>query len=72
VPYIPEMKEILGTGRIWVLLAGGIVYTVGAVIYATKKPNPWPKYFGYHEVFHILVIVAAVLHFIVVSSLILG
>jgi hemolysin III len=72
VPYLGEMKVVLGESRIWILLAGGVVYTVGAVIYATKKPNPWPKYFGYHEVFHILVIVAAVLHFIVVSSLILA
>ena len=72
VPYLPEMKAVLGMGRIWVLLAGGIVYTLGAVIYAIKKPDPWPKYFGYHEIFHILVIVAAVLHFIVVSSLVMG
>lgn len=48
----------------YVLLAlGGVIYTVGAVIYATKWPNPAPRWFGYHEIFHIFVIVAAIIHY---------
>jgi hemolysin III len=50
---------------------GGILYSVGAIIYATKRPNPVPKVFGYHEVFHALVIAAAALHYAVVALIVL-
>ena len=49
--------------------AGGVLYTTGAVIYALGKPNPWPGIFGYHEVFHALVIAAAALHYAVIALL---
>jgi hemolysin III len=42
--------------------AGGLVYTVGAVVYARQRPDPWPTVFGYHEVFHALTLVAVALH----------
>jgi hemolysin III len=45
------------------LMGGGVVYTVGAVIYAKKRPNPFPGIFGFHEIFHVLIVIAAVLHF---------
>jgi len=45
------------------LILGGIVYTIGAVIYARKRPNPIPGLFGFHEIFHILIVAAAVFHF---------
>ena len=44
------------------LVAGGIFYTAGAIIYATKRPNPFPTVFGFHEVFHALTIAAAICH----------
>jgi len=69
-PYIPEIGAALGKGSVWLLLAGGILYTVGALVYAFKRPNPMPRVFGYHEVFHLLVIFAAVLHFIVIVRLV--
>jgi len=47
--------------------AGGVLYVVGAVIYASERPNPWPKVFGYHEVFHTLVLAAAALHYAVIA-----
>ncbi len=50
--------------------AGGVLYTTGAVIYALGKPNPWPGTFGYHEVFHALVIAAAALHYAVIALLV--
>jgi hemolysin III len=62
VPYFAEVRRFLGE-YVWLLLAGGIAYTLGAVIYALKRPNPWPRVFGYHEVFHALTLVGAVLHF---------
>ncbi|MBL1421551.1 MAG: hemolysin III family protein [Alphaproteobacteria bacterium] len=65
-PYMTELFDGIGLMSIVLLAAGGIVYAIGAVIYAVKRPNPWPLYFGYHEVFHLLVIVAAIFHFIMV------
>jgi hemolysin III len=47
--------------------AGGALYVTGAVVYASEKPNPWPKVFGYHEVFHALVLAAAGLHYAVIA-----
>jgi len=49
------------------LATGGLLYVIGAVIYASGRPNPWPKVFGYHEIFHALVIAAAALHFAVIA-----
>jgi hemolysin III len=45
------------------LAAGGVLYTAGAIVYAAKRPNPWPRTFGFHEVFHLFVILAAAAHF---------
>lgn len=61
-PYFAEVKRFLGA-HVWLILAGGIAYTVGAVVYALKRPDPWPRVFGYHEVFHALTLVGALLHF---------
>jgi hemolysin III len=53
------------------LAAGGLLYTAGALIYATERPNPVPRVFGYHEVFHALVIAAASLHYAVIAFAVL-
>jgi hemolysin III len=53
------------------LAGGGLLYTAGALIYATERPNPVPKVFGYHEVFHALVIAAASLHYAVIAFAVL-
>jgi hemolysin III len=45
------------------LIAGGILYTAGAVVYAKRRPDPSPRVFGYHEIFHALVIAASLCHF---------
>ena len=54
------------------LFIGGVAYSAGAVIYALKKPNPFPGTFGFHEIFHLLVIVGAVFHYLVVYAAIKG
>ncbi len=54
------------------IAAGGVAYTLGAVAYAMKRPDPFPRVFGYHEIFHALTIVAAILHFVVVKRLVLA
>lgn len=51
------------------LLIGGILYTLGAVVFATKRPNPWPKVFGFHEIFHALTIAAALAHAAAIASI---
>jgi len=53
------------------LAAGGLLYTLGAVVYASQRPNPSPRVFGYHEVFHVLVVVAAALHYAVIAFAVL-
>lgn len=68
-PYLTELNQSLGAANVTLIVVGGAIYTLGAVIYALKKPNPFPKTFGYHEIFHLLVIVGAICHFIVVARL---
>lgn len=70
LPYLGELKETLGSARILLIVAGGVVYTVGAVFYAMKKPNFKPGVFGYHELFHLFTIIGALLHFVVIYQLI--
>ncbi len=53
------------------LALGGLLYTAGAIIYASGRPNPFPGIFGYHEVFHALVIAAAALHYAVIAFAVL-
>ncbi len=69
LPYLGELKSSMGTFNLSLLAAGGFAYTFGAILYALKWPRLWPKYFGYHEVFHLLTILGASLHFCVVYQL---
>lgn len=69
VPYFDETRRLLGGGT-WLLLAGGLAYTAGALVYAARKPDPNPRVFGYHEVFHTLTVIGAALHFIVVVQVV--
>lgn len=62
------LTEWLAWAPIALLIMGGVLYTIGGIIYATRRPNPWPKVFGYHEVFHLLVIAGSVLHYTLVAA----
>jgi hemolysin III len=62
-----ELPAAIGWLGVAGLALGGLLYTAGAIIYATGKPNPVPGVFGYHEVFHALVIAAAALHYAVIA-----
>jgi hemolysin III len=53
------------------LLLGGLIYSLGAVVYALRRPDPVPAVFGYHEVFHALVLAAAAIHYAVVAFVVL-
>jgi hemolysin III len=67
VAAFPELWDALGPVGASLLAGGGLLYTAGAVVYATQRPDPNPAIFGYHEVFHAFVIAAAVLHFSVIA-----
>jgi hemolysin III len=63
---IPQMLHNYGVATLVMIAAGGIIYTVGALAYGFKKPNPFPGTFGFHEVFHLCTLVAALCHYIAV------
>jgi hemolysin III len=65
---MPQIAERAGAAAVGLLLAGGLAYTAGAVIYARRRPDPYPGVFGYHEVFHVLVVVAALAHFVAIAA----
>lgn len=66
---MPQLWGALSAIQIALLIGGGVLFSLGAVVYARKSPDPVPLVFGYHEVFHVLVIVAVVAHFVLVASL---
>lgn len=70
LPYVNDLSKSLGASKIILVICGGVVYTVGAVFYATKKPKIFPNIFGYHELFHLFTIIGATLHFVVIYQLI--
>jgi hemolysin III len=56
-----------GTAVLILVAVGGALYTLGGVVYGFKRPNPWPQWFGFHEVFHVFTILAFVSHYVSVS-----
>jgi hemolysin III len=62
-----ELPSAIGWLGVAGLAVGGLLYVVGAVIYTSGRPNPLPQVFGYHEIFHALVIAAAALHYAVIA-----
>ena len=68
---MPQIAREIGAVGTALLAAGGVAYTVGAVIYAMQKPNPVPNVFGYHEVFHLLVVIAIALQYSVIAFFVL-
>ena len=63
----PGLWGEIGLAGTMLVALGGLLYTAGAVVYATQRPNPNPRVFGYHEVFHLFVILAAAAHFAAVA-----
>jgi hemolysin III len=63
---MPQLLHNAGVAAMVLIVVGGIIYTIGGVIYGLKKPNPVPGVFGFHEVFHACTLVAAVCHYIAI------
>lgn len=72
VGVLPELTHSSGVGALVLLVLGGLLYTAGAVVYARRRPDPNPAVFGYHEVFHALVIAAALCHWCVIAFFVMG
>ena len=67
---LPQLVGSLSTLQIVLLAAGGVLYTVGAIILATNRPNPNPRVFGYHEIWHVLGVIAAACHYVLILMLV--
>lgn len=65
--FLPDLITGAGVTVVVLIAVGGVLYSVGAVIYGLKRPNPFPRWFGFHEVFHSLTIAAFTVHYVAVS-----
>ncbi|HEX7099062.1 MAG TPA: hemolysin III family protein [Acidimicrobiia bacterium] len=68
--WMPWFTERLGWGVVALILAGGLCYTVGTIVYALHRPRLFPRTFGYHELFHVLVIGGAGLHYWAIAAVV--
>jgi hemolysin III len=68
---LPQFYDALGPWGILLVAIGGACYTSGAIVYARRRPNPFPTSFGYHEIFHVLTIVAAACNFAAIAIFVL-
>ena len=64
----PDLAQRLPAAPLVLLAVGGALYSAGAVVYALRRPDPWPRTFGFHEVFHAFVIAAALAHFVAMAG----
>lgn len=67
---MPVLVDLLTVGQLLLLVAGGLIYTVGIPVLVRARPDPWPRTFGYHEVWHACTVLAAGCHFALVGSLV--
>ena len=65
---LPQLVERLEPIPLSLIVIGGVLYSIGALVYARRRPDPWPRTFGFHEVFHAFVIAAAAAHFIAMAG----
>ncbi|WKK12420.1 hemolysin III family protein [Rhodococcus ruber] len=72
VPVAGQLTDEAGIVPMVLLLVGGILYSIGAILYATKWPDPWPHVFGYHEFFHAATVLAALCHAVAVWLVVFG
>lgn len=72
VGYLPRFWSYGDHAIVWWVAIGGLAYSLGAVVYALKRPNPSPRWFGFHEIFHVLTVVGYASHYVAVSIASLG
>jgi hemolysin III len=64
----PQLVSSLPAVPLVLIATGGVLYTIGAVVFAFQRPNPWPHVFGFHEIFHAFVVLAATAHFVALAG----
>jgi hemolysin III len=64
--FLPGLIDGAGALAVTLIIVGGVLYTLGAVVYALKRPNPSPEWFGFHEVFHTFTVAAFATHYVAV------
>ncbi len=70
LPAVPALYRLAGARGVGLVIGGGALYTLGALVYAARRPDPFTRVFGFHEIFHLLVIAATTCHFVAVAGLI--
>jgi hemolysin III len=70
IAVFPQFLHRAGVAPSVLIVAGGALYTLGAIVYARRRPDPAPAYFGYHELFHALVVAAVGLQYTAIGSLV--
>ncbi len=65
--YLPAFVHHGGAAVMSLIAVGGLLYTAGALVYATKRPNPSPRWFGFHEIFHVFTVAAFAVHYVAIS-----
>lgn len=65
---VPQLLDRLDVAPLLLIAAGGLLYTAGAVVYGLQRPDPWPRVFGFHEVFHAFIVAAAVAHYVAMAG----
>lgn len=68
----PQLLRHLSAAELTLIAVGGVLFTVGAIFLATHWPDPFPRVFGYHEVWHVLVVAAVICHFVAIASVVRG
>ena len=69
LPILGTALPGLGSAGVAWMVAGGLAYSLGVVVYASKRPNPWPGKFGHHEIWHLFVLAGAACHFVAIAFL---
>lgn len=72
VPYLPDLWELVPHVTFIMIMVGGAFYTLGAIIYVRQWPDPAPETFGFHEVFHLMIIGACTSHYVAVWTILVG
>lgn len=71
LPVVGDAWQNLGVAGFVLLLIGGLLYTAGGIVFTIRRPDPWPETFGFHEVFHVLTVAAAALHYVAFAFVVL-
>jgi hemolysin III len=64
----PQLVERLPAAPLLLFAVGGLLYSAGAAVYAARRPDPWPRVFGFHELFHAFVVAAAATHYVAMAG----